>query len=176
MTQKPEWLMEYDDLYFVEVLGKGTSSVGMFITINMRNKIVYPDNCIAVYKGTYKDEEVAIKVLRLETQKRDIEDFKKELEVLSFLKSEHVVNFIGAALEPKLCMVLEYCPRGSLYQYMHDARLKFTWDLLLKWITETIKGVNCLHLWKPQIVHRDLKTPNLLVSCLLRFAVSSIQP
>eukprot|EP00029_Vermamoeba_vermiformis_P005307 TRINITY_DN1806_c0_g1_i1.p1 TRINITY_DN1806_c0_g1~~TRINITY_DN1806_c0_g1_i1.p1 ORF type:complete len:987 (-),score=159.87 TRINITY_DN1806_c0_g1_i1:65-3025(-) len=142
-TLKPEWLMEYDDLYFVEVLGKGTSSV--------------------VYKGTYKDEEVAIKVLRLETQKRDIEDFKKELEVLSFLRSEYVVNFIGAALEPKLCMVLEYCPRGSMYQYMHDVRLKFTWDLLLKWITETIRGVNCLHLWKPQIVHRDLKTPNLLI-------------
>lgn len=156
--------MEYDDLYFVEVLGKGTSSVGTTFALLNSTTRLYTNVDGTVYKGTYKDEEVAIKVLRLETQKRDIEDFKKELEVLSFLRSEYVVNFIGAALEPKLCMVLEYCPRGSMYQYMHDVRLKFTWDLLLKWITETIRGVNCLHLWKPQIVHRDLKTPNLLVS------------
>jgi tRNA A-37 threonylcarbamoyl transferase component Bud32 len=145
------WLIDYDDLYFIDILGKGTSSV--------------------VYKGTFKGQEVAIKVLRLETQIRDLEDFKKELEVLSFLRSPYVVHFLGATLEPKLCMVLEYCPKGSLFQYLHDTKNKLTWSLVLKWITETTKGTNCLHLWKPQIVHRDLKSPNLLIDKDMRIKV-----
>jgi serine/threonine protein kinase len=74
--------------------------------------LTVPNSC-QVYKGTFKGQEVAIKVLRLETQIRDLEDFKKELEVLSFLRSPYVVHFLGATLEPKLCMVLEYCPKGS---------------------------------------------------------------
>jgi hypothetical protein len=29
--QDQAWLLDYDDLYFIDVLGRGTSSVGMFI-------------------------------------------------------------------------------------------------------------------------------------------------
>ena len=34
---------------------------------------------------------------------------------------------------------------------------------MLKIALEICKGVSCLHFWEPQIVHRDLKSHNLLV-------------
>jgi serine/threonine protein kinase len=37
------------------------------------------------------------------------------------------------------------------------------WPLVFKWFSQTVMGVSALHNWKPPIVHRDLKTLNLLV-------------
>lgn len=37
----------------------------------------------------------------------------------------------------------------------------FQWDLAVKLAIEAAKAVNALHCWKPSIVHRDLKVPNL---------------
>lgn len=39
----------------------------------------------------------------------------------------------------------------------------FTWQRSLKILEHALKGIICLHSWKPQIVHRDLKSMNLLV-------------
>jgi serine/threonine protein kinase len=65
-------------------------------------------------------------------------------------------------------MIQFECSVGSLFQYLHDMKNKLTWSLVLKWIIEATKGTNSLHLWKPQIVHRDLKSPNLLVMKIFR--------
>jgi serine/threonine protein kinase len=61
-------------------------------------------------------------------------------------------------------MVMEFCSRGSLYDILKDENYAFDWPKVLKIATEAVKGVSCLHSWKPQIVHRDLKSLNLLVS------------
>lgn len=39
----------------------------------------------------------------------------------------------------------------------------FTWSRSLKILEHALKGIVGLHSWKPQIVHRDLKSMNLLV-------------
>jgi hypothetical protein len=95
------WQLDYSDFYFVDQLGKGNSSM--------------------VYVGTYKSQQVALKVLRLENHQRDLEDFKKELEIMSLVRHPSIVHFYGASLEPKLVIVLEYCSRGSLFHYLQDA-------------------------------------------------------
>jgi serine/threonine protein kinase len=137
-----EWLITYNDLYFITKLGRGVSST--------------------VYKGTWKEKVVAIKVLRLELPK-DLKDFKKELYIMSKIKAPNIVHFFGATLEPKLCIVMELCVNGSLYNYLSKSKHELTWDNVLKWINETARGINTLHSWKPPIVHRDLKTFNLLL-------------
>ncbi len=81
----------------------------------------------------------------------------------SSLRSTNVVYFYGAVIEPKICMVLEFCSRGSLYDVLKDESNVVDWPKVIKIITDAVKGVSCLHNWKPQIVHRDLKSLNLLV-------------
>jgi serine/threonine-protein kinase CTR1 len=60
-------------------------------------------------------------------------------------------------------MVLEFCSHGSLYDALKDEAAVFDWPKVIKIFTDALKGVSCLHNWKPQIVHRDLKSLNLLV-------------
>jgi len=60
-------------------------------------------------------------------------------------------------------MVLEYCAKGSLFTVLSDLSLTFDWSLFLKVALDTIKGILALHSWKPPIVHRDMKSLNLLV-------------
>jgi serine/threonine protein kinase len=91
----------------------------------------------------------------------------RELEVMTQLRSPQIVHFYGAATEPKFCMVLEYCANGSLFHYMQDGTHQVPWDLVLQWGQEIAKGVNALHSWKTAIVHRDLKSLNLLVCNLI---------
>lgn len=55
--------------------------------------------------------------------------------------------------------------QGSLHDAMQSAAEKdsFTWSRSLKILEHALKGIVGLHSWKPQIVHRDLKSMNLLV-------------
>ena len=60
-------------------------------------------------------------------------------------------------------MVLEFCGKGALYDVLNDMREDITWPIVFKIAIDTVKGLSCLHNWKPQIVHRDMKSLNLLV-------------
>eukprot|EP01132_Coremiostelium_polycephalum_P005348 gene5348-6671_t len=117
-----------------------------------------------VYKGLYKGKEVAIKVLKSMTEAKEIDEFKKEFQIMSAIRSKHVVHFYGAVLEPKLCMVMENCAKGSLYHVMNSDKYDIGWDKTFRFALETARGIECLHKWEPNIVHRDLKSLNLLVN------------
>jgi len=67
-------------------------------------------------------------------------------------------------LEPKLCMVMEFCSRDSLYHVMNTKKYDIGWDKFFKFALQMTRGVECLHNWTPQIVHRDFKSLNLLVN------------
>jgi serine/threonine protein kinase len=71
---------------------------------------------------------------------------------------------------------MEYCSNGTLHQVMANKDIEFTWATVFKMANEIVqvfvssfphkplKGVWCLHSWKPQVVHRDIKSVNLLIS------------
>jgi len=119
-----------------------------------------------VFAGLYRGQEVAIKVLKDRIEdKKILEDFAGEFNIMSTIRSPHVVFFYGATLKPMLAIVLELCHKGSLYDTMNadSERDSFTWQRALKCTEGSLKGIACLHGWKPTIVHRDLKSLNLLV-------------
>eukprot|EP00012_Vannella_robusta_P006723 CAMPEP_0206201394 /NCGR_PEP_ID=MMETSP0166-20121206/11513_1 /ASSEMBLY_ACC=CAM_ASM_000260 /TAXON_ID=95228 /ORGANISM="Vannella robusta, Strain DIVA3 518/3/11/1/6" /LENGTH=805 /DNA_ID=CAMNT_0053620043 /DNA_START=36 /DNA_END=2449 /DNA_ORIENTATION=- len=137
------WEINASELQFTTRLGEGTSA--------------------QVFKGTYRSQEVAIKVLKEKAEAKVLEEFQKEFEIMSSLRSPHVVFFYGATTQPSLCMVLEFCHKGALYDVLNDMREDIAWPNVFKAAIDTIKGLLCLHNWKPQIVHRDMKSLNLLV-------------
>jgi len=144
INKSGSWILHNNDLEFTVKLGSGTAGT--------------------VFKGLYRGNEVAIKVLKTEQSQKELEEFKKEFQIMSSIKSPYTVFFFGAVLEPRMCMVMELCGRGSLYHCMNDPNVEIGWDKLFSFSLEMVKGVDCLHSFTPQVLHRDFKSLNLMVN------------
>jgi len=124
-----------------------------------------------VYKAKFKNEMVAVKTLQKvedDDPQAVIAEFMVEMKLMSKLKHPNIVLFLGAAIvNPNLAIVLEFMPGGSLYRAIHRRRRNHLGSFpLLKtlWIAYGIsKGMEYLHAQYPVIIHRDLKSPNILL-------------
>ncbi|XP_010555207.1 PREDICTED: serine/threonine-protein kinase STY46 [Tarenaya hassleriana] len=116
-----------------------------------------------LYKGTYCSQEVAIKVLKPERLDSELEkEFAQEVFIMRKVRHKNVVQFIGACTKPPhLCIVTEFMPGGSVYDYLHKQKGIFKLPALLKVAIDVSKGMNYLH--QNNIIHRDLKAANLLM-------------
>ncbi|KAL2601814.1 hypothetical protein AAZV13_10G188500 [Glycine max] len=116
-----------------------------------------------LYRGVYLGEDVAVKVLRSEQLNDALEDeFAQEVAILRQVHHKNVVRFIGACTKcPHLCIITEYMPGGSLYDYVHKNHNVLELSQLLKFAIDVCKGMEYLH--QSNIIHRDLKTANLLM-------------
>ncbi|CAM8974299.1 unnamed protein product [Rhodiola kirilowii] len=116
-----------------------------------------------LFKGTYCSQEVAIKVLKPECLDSDLQkEFAQEVYIMRKVRHRNVVQFIGACTKPPtLCIVTEFMSGGSVYDYLHKQRGVFKLPTLLKVAIDISKGMNYLH--QNNIIHRDLKAPNLLM-------------
>jgi serine/threonine protein kinase len=65
---------------------------------------------------------VAIKVLNATDFDDQLEEFKKEFDILRKVNSPYMITFYGAVIERNLSMVMELCERGSLYDVLVKVR------------------------------------------------------
>jgi len=121
-----------------------------------------------VYKGLYGGKEVAIKVLKTDTvgtmAQKELDEFKKEFQIMSTIQSPETVFFFGACLEPRVCMVMELMHRGSLYHVLNDKNVDVGWSRVFSFAVNMVKGMDNLHSSTPPIVHRDFKSLNVMVN------------
>jgi serine/threonine protein kinase len=129
-----------------------------------------------VHKCKYQSRMVAVKTLR-HTEDDDpqhaMAEFMVEMKLMSKLKHPNIVQFIGASIHhPNLAILLEFMPGGSLYRAIHRRRRNQLGPFpLLKtvWIAFGIaKGMYYLHNQYPVVIHRDLKSPNVLLGTNVR--------
>ncbi|CAN6555671.1 unnamed protein product [Malus baccata var. baccata] len=120
-------------------------------------------SCGDLYRGIYLGQDVAVKILRSEHLNDALEDeFAQEVAILREVHHSNVVRFIGACTKsPHLFIVTEYMPGGSLYDYLHKNHNILKLSELLKFAIDVCKGMEYLH--HNNIIHRDLKTANLLM-------------
>lgn len=64
---------------------------------------------------------------------------------------------------------------GDLHRWLMEPTRPLNWPLRLKIATDIAKGMLFLHSSTPPIVHRDLKTPNILVR-ILRACSNTAEP
>lgn len=80
------------------------------------------------------------------------------------MRGPNIVAFLGACLENRPCLIMEFCSRGSLYNVLKSLDIQFGWNEFLSWSIQMFNSIQHLHRNKPQILHRDLKTMNFLVT------------
>ncbi|KAG5593126.1 hypothetical protein H5410_043640 [Solanum commersonii] len=118
-----------------------------------------------VYHGIWKGSDVAVKVFfgnqRCETT---LLDYKKEIDIMKRLRHPNVLLFMGAvSTQEKLAIITEYMPRGSLFKVLHRNNPPLDLKRRLRMALDVARGMCYLHQRNPPIVHRDLKSSNLLV-------------
>lgn len=149
------------DIEFLKKLGQGASAT--------------------VYLGIHKSRgtRLAIKVIDMfPTGSKSLAkiqyEMTEELRVMSALSevSDYVVRFYGVISQPRLCILLEFCSHGTMTDVLQNKNIRLDWPLYFKWAREIVHGIYDLHNWSPPIVHRDLKTLNLLVDDQWRVKVA----
>ncbi|KAL3839763.1 hypothetical protein ACJIZ3_024354 [Penstemon smallii] len=120
-----------------------------------------------VHRAEWNGCEVAVKILMGQDLHADqFEEFLQEVSIMKSLRHPNIVLFMGVVTEPpNLSIVTEYLSRGSLFRLLHKTGAKEALDerRRLSMAYDIAKGMNYLHKHNPPIVHRDLKSPNLLV-------------
>ena len=83
---------------------------------------------------------------------------------MSTLSHPNIVKFIGAkATPPDLFIVLEWMARGSLSSILLDFSQEISWSQRVHWAQDVAKGIEYLHSLRPKIIHRDLRSDNVMV-------------
>ncbi|KAF8388076.1 hypothetical protein HHK36_026742 [Tetracentron sinense] len=140
-----EWEIPWEDLVIGERIGLGSYG--------------------EVYHADWNGTEVAVKKFLDQDFSGDaLDEFRSEVRIMRRLGHPNVVLFMGAVTRPpNLSIVTEFLPRGSLYRIVHRPNCQIDEKRRIKMALDVAKGMNCLHTSTPTVVHRDLKSPNLLV-------------
>lgn len=114
----------------------------------------------------------------------ELAEFLRESDMMAQLRHPNIVQFMavspnGINQETRPCIVTEYCARGSLWDVLEQARdgagdvaSELTWSRRLEMALDAARGMLYLHSLSPAILHRDLKSPNMLVTAEWRVKVA----
>ncbi|KAK6145502.1 hypothetical protein DH2020_022322 [Rehmannia glutinosa] len=130
-----------------------------------------------VYKGKLPDgREVAIKRSESGPKTKKFQEketaFDSELAFLSRLHHKHLVRLFGYCEErDERLLVYEYMKNGALYDHLHDknnvqknSSVINSWKIRIKISLDAARGIEYLHSYAvPPIIHRDIKSSNILL-------------
>ncbi|KAI3682903.1 hypothetical protein L1987_83265 [Smallanthus sonchifolius] len=121
----------------------------------------------SVYKGELSNgQEIAVKRL-VEKSTQGVEELKNEIILIAKLQHRNLVKLLGCCIEGEETMlVYEYLPNKSLNNFIYDkpTRKQLTWRKRYHIIKGIARGLLYLHQdSRLRIIHRDLKTSNILL-------------
>merc|ERR1712232_638590 len=121
-----------------------------------------------VFRGSYRGQQVAIKKMMLPGdaahEKSKLEELRREIDSLRFLRHPRLVQFIGACLTPpSLCVLTELMVGGSLHDLLHVKRAVLQAHDRKRLSLQVVEAICFLHGHSPMVVHRDLKSMNILL-------------
>ncbi|XP_059663092.1 serine/threonine/tyrosine-protein kinase HT1 [Cornus florida] len=130
-----------------------------------------------IYRGIYKQRAVAVKMVRIPTHKDETrvlleQQFKSEVAFLSRLYHPNIVQFIAACKKPPVyCIITEYMSQGTLRMYLNKKEpYSLSTETILRLALDISRGMEYLH--SQGVIHRDLKSNNLLLNDDMRVKVA----
>ncbi|CAI9769741.1 unnamed protein product [Fraxinus pennsylvanica] len=92
-------------------------------------------------------------------------EVENEIDILSKLQSPRLVNLVGFSKNDSLdhLLVVEFMRNGTLYDVLHSSSRPPTWGRRIKLALQTAKAIDTLHSSSPTVIHRDIKSANVLI-------------
>lgn len=122
-----------------------------------------------VFRGKYKGMEVAVK--QIEWSKASMSAklqlaFDREIGIMPALRHQNLVHFFGViSLQRPLRIVTEFCSGGTAFDLLHNSdHIDISLRQQFKMCQDVAFAMEYLHGFTPQIIHRDLKSLNLLLA------------
>lgn len=137
------------DISFVKKVGSGASA--------------------EVWRATWRGADVAVKILHSNIGGNSnvgiSDDFYRELQIMSRLRHPNLVLLMGASVSHQpISIVTEYCAGGTLFELLYEQKFKLTLQQKLKVALDIARGCLFLHTSTPRIIHKDLKSLNILLT------------
>ncbi|ERN15239.1 hypothetical protein AMTR_s00056p00201700, partial [Amborella trichopoda] len=136
---------------------------------NDYEKVIGQGGYGTVFYGRLADgREVAVKILSKDSR-QGVKEFSAEVKLLMRVHHKYLASLIGFSEEDKeKILVYEYMPKGNLYSILSDKRsnsIVLNWEQRIQIALSAAQGLEYLHYGcKPSIVHRDIKTSNILLN------------
>ncbi|OEL38307.1 putative serine/threonine-protein kinase [Dichanthelium oligosanthes] len=121
-----------------------------------------------VFKGVLRDG-TAVAIKNLHNNRGQAEkDFRMEVQTIGRVRHKNLVSLLGYCSEGACRMlVYQYMENSNLDKWLHhdDSEISpLTWDIRMRILLGTAKGLAYLHEGlEPKIVHRDIKSSNILL-------------
>ena len=145
-TDNNAWEISEDEITITDMIGKGSFG--------------------EVYKGRVWGSDVAVKLLNTTAAGEEaLKSLGAEVAILAQLRHPNVVLYLGASTAlPNVFVVTEWCERGSLSEMLYDRSVPMSAAMRISLALQTAQGMCYLHTPRRGIIHRDLKSHNLLVT------------
>jgi tRNA A-37 threonylcarbamoyl transferase component Bud32 len=168
---------EYASPYYLPLKIRGLALVNENLIVSATElaggELIGSGAAASVYRTFLHGKEVAVKKYRIaDLTKTDVDEFMKELLILAKVNHPNVVRLIAASTTyPHLMVAMEYLPLGSLRKVLNEKEL--TIPLKLKFAYDAARALAYLH--SLGIVHRDIKSENLLIVSLNLLSVVTLK-
>lgn len=123
-----------------------------------------------VYRG-YLDGTTEVAIKEMDWSKTTLAEsrqkaFDREVAIMAKVKHVNLVLFYGVlSLEKPFRIITEFCQGGCCFELLHnDEAVELEWPQQHKMCLDVARAIAYLHNFNPKIIHRDLKSLNLLLS------------
>ncbi|CEG46957.1 tkl protein kinase [Plasmopara halstedii] len=147
----------YSSLYFTRVLSKGAFG--------------------EVWLAQLENRQVAVKRILNEKKndEKEIECFGAEIKLMASFSHPKIVEFLGVSWSSMqdVCAVTEYMGKGDLYGFLKRRQGQLNWrDHKIFLAEDVADALGYLHSLSPKVIHRDLKSKNILLDDSFRAKLS----
>ncbi|XP_043714509.1 serine/threonine-protein kinase-like protein At3g51990 [Telopea speciosissima] len=87
-----------------------------------------------------------------------------EIDILFKVHGPRLVNLLGFMNDSRdRLLVVEFMSNGTLYEVLHNSSRPPNWGRRIRLALQTAEAIDTLHSSIPPVIHRDIKSANMLI-------------